>query len=102
MSEPEYVAIGHAARLIGLPGKTLRRWVASGQLPVVEGEPKRVVRLEDARRLAALTGHQPDAAGAAEAGQSTEQLAEGVADTNLPPGPGGVSPGAHSQLEAVR
>ncbi len=98
------MAIGHAARVIGVPGKTLRRWVAAGQLPVVAGQPKRVVRLEDARRLAALTGHQPDAAdlGAAGAGQTTEHLAEDVADDHLLPSPSGVSPTTRSQLEAIR
>lgn len=104
MSDPEYVAIGHAARVIGVPGKTLRRWVAAGQLPVVTGQPKRVVRLEDARRLAALTGHQPDAAdlATAEAGQTTGHLAEGVADDNQLPSPSGVSPVTRAQLEATR
>jgi hypothetical protein len=104
MTDPEYVAIGHAARVIGVPGKTLRRWVAAGQLPVVAGQPKRVVRLEDARRLAALTGHQPGAAdlGATGAGQTTDHLAEGVADDTMLPSPSGVSPATRSQLEANR
>jgi hypothetical protein len=38
MSDPGYVAIGRAARVIGVPGKTVRRWVAAGTLPVVAGQ----------------------------------------------------------------
>src|SRR5215212_2837008 len=103
MSDPEYVAIGHAARVIGVPGKTLRRWVAAGTLPVVAGERKRVVRLEDVRRLAAMTGNVPDTAdgtGAA-AGQAIGHMAEGLGDDTMPPSPGAGSP-AGSQLKANR
>jgi len=104
MSDPEYVAIGHAARVIGVPGKTVRRWVAAGTLPVVAGPRKRVVRLEDARRLAALTGNVPDTAGGtgAAAGEAIGHMAEGVGDDTMPPSPGAGSPAARSQLKAIR
>ena len=104
MSDPEYVAIGHAARVLGVPGKTLRRWVEDGQLPVTAGQPKRVVRLEDARRLAAMTGLQPDTADAAvaDAGQMAEHTAEAVTGENTPVSSGSVSATARSQPEAFR
>lgn len=103
MRDPEYVAIGHAARVIGVPGKTLRRWVETGMLPVVTGQPKRVVRLDDARRLAALNGQQPGAADpSAAAGQATGHVAEGAGDDTLLPSASAVPPATRSQLEAVR
>src|SRR3712207_6717046 len=103
MSDPEYVAIEHAGRLTGVPARTLRRWAEAGKVPVVAGQRKRLVRLEDVRRLAALTGHYPDAAEltGASAGQPTGHVAEGVVGDNIPP-PGAVSPAARSQLEAIR
>src|SRR5215210_1791393 len=103
MSEPEYVAIEVAGRLTGVPARTLRRWAEAGKVPVVAGQRKRLVRLEDVRRLAAMTGHQPengDVTGAY-AGQATGHMAEGVAGDTMP-SPGAVSPAARSQLEAIR
>ena len=104
MSDPEYVAIEHAGRVTGDPARTLRRWAETGKVLVVAGQRKRVVRLDDVRRLAAMTGHQPDATDltGASAGQATGHMAEGVADDNMPPSSGAVSPAARSQLEAIR
>ena len=103
MSEPEYVAIEYAGQLTGVPARTLRRWAAAGRVPVIAGQRKRLVRLEDVRRLAAMTGHRPDAADltGAYAGQPTGHVADAVADDNMSP-PAAVSPAARSQLEAVR
>jgi len=103
MSDPDYVAIEVAGRVTGVPARTLRRWAEAGKVPVVAGTRKRLVRLEDVRRLAAMTGHQPDTAdvSGAYAGQATGHVAEGVADDNIPPA-GAVSPAARSQLEAIR
>jgi hypothetical protein len=103
MSDPEYVAIEHAGRVTGVPARTLRRWAEAGKVPVVAGQRKRLVRLEDVRRLAAMTGHQPDTADVtgAYAGQATGHVTEGVAGDNIP-SPSAVSPAARSQLEAIR
>jgi DNA-binding transcriptional MerR regulator len=104
MSDPEYVAIEVAGRLTGVPARTLRRWAEAGKVPVVAGQRKRLVRLDDVHRLAAMTGHQPDTADVTgtSAGQATGYMAEGVAGDNMPPSPGAVSPAARSQLEAIR
>jgi hypothetical protein len=104
MNDPEYVAIRHAARVIGVPGRTLRRWVKAGTLPVVAGQRKPVVRLADVRRLAARTGHQPDTADGTgtTADQATGHMAEGAADDDMPPSPGSLSPAARSPLGAIR
>src|SRR3954470_14794557 len=103
MSEPEYVAIEVAGRLTGVPARTLRRWAEAGKVPVVAGRRKRLVRLDDVRRLAAMTGHQPgtDDLTGAHAGQATGHMAEGVEHDNMPSS-AAVSPAARSQLEAIR
>jgi hypothetical protein len=101
MNDPEYVAIEDAGRVTGVPARTLRRWAEAGKVPVVAGQRKRLVRLEDVRRLAAMTGHQPattDMAGAS-AGQATGHMTEGVADDNSPPAMA-TSPQAY--LEEIR
>ena len=104
MSYPEYVAIEVAGRVTGVPARTLRRWAEAGKVPVMAGQRKRLVRLADVRRLAAMTGHQPnitDVAGAS-AGQATGHMAEDVAGDNMPLPSSAVSPAARSQLEAIR
>src|SRR5215210_5544801 len=103
MSEPEYVAIEVAGQVTGVPARTLRRWAEAGKVPVMAGQRKRLVRLDDVRRLATLTGHQPDRddVTGASAGQATGHMAGGVAGDNMP-SPGAVSPAARSQLEAIR
>jgi hypothetical protein len=104
MTEPEYVAIEYAGRVTGIPARTLRRWAEAGKVPVVAGQRKRLVRLEDVRRLAAMTGHTPadaDMTGAY-AGQATGHMTEGVASDNTMPPSSAVSPAARSQLEAIR
>jgi DNA-binding transcriptional MerR regulator len=104
MSDPEYVAIEVAGRLTGVPARTLRRWAEAGKVPVVAGQRKRLVRLDNVRRLAAMTGHQPDTVDVtgASAGQATGHMTEGVAGDNMPPSSSVVSPAARSQLEAIR
>ena len=104
MSDPEYVAIEVAGRLTGVPARTLRRWAEAGKVPVVAGQWKRLVRLEDVRRLAAMTGHHPDAAdgAGADAGQATGHVAEGDAGDTMPPDSSAVSPAARAQPETMR
>jgi DNA-binding transcriptional MerR regulator len=103
MSDPEYVAIEAAGRLTGVPARTLRRWAEAGKVPVVAGQRKRLVRLEDVRRLAAMTGHQPDTTDVtgAYAGQATGHMAESVADNNMPPA-GALAPTPQAYLEEIR
>ena len=103
MSDPEYVAIEYAGRVTGVPARTLRRWAEAGKVPAIAGQRKRLVRLDDVRRLAAMTGHRPATAEmtGAYAGQDSGQMATGVADDNMPH-PGAVTPAARSQLEAIR
>jgi DNA-binding transcriptional MerR regulator len=103
MSEPEYVAIEDAGRLTGVPARTLRRWAEAGKVPVVAGQRKRLVRLEDVRRLAAMTGHQPvatDVTGAS-AGQATGHVADGIAGDNTLAA-GSIAPTPQAYLEEIR
>jgi len=104
MSDPEYVAIEYAGQVTGVPARTLRRWAAAGKVPVVTDQRKRLVRLDDVRHLAAMTGHRPattDVSGAS-AGQWTGHMASDVADDNASEASIAVSAAARSQLEAVR
>jgi DNA-binding transcriptional MerR regulator len=104
MSEPEYVAIEYAGRVTGVPARTLRRWAETGKIPVVAGQRKRLVRLDDVQRLAAMTGHTEAAPhiAAGYAGQLSGRVASDVVDDNAPRSPMAVSPAARSQLEAIR
>ena len=52
-----FVSVAVAGSLSGVTDRTIRRWIASGRLPVVSGPRGRLVDLEDVRRLAALSGH---------------------------------------------
>ena len=70
MSEPEYVTIEYA-----------------GQVPVVAGQGKRLVRLDDVRRLAEVTGHRPanlQMTGTS-VGHATGHVADDVVDTTRRP-----------------
>ena len=101
MSNPDYVAIEYAGQLTGIPARTLRRWAEAGKVPVVAGQRGRLVRLDDVRKLAAMTGHQPtmpQMTGVA-AGHTTGHMTDDVADNNAP---ALVSDAARSQLEVVR
>src|SRR3954470_19061750 len=104
MTDPEYVAIEYAGQVTGVPARTLRRWAEAGKVPVVTGQRKRLVRLDDVRRLAAMTGHEPASPDMAEgyAGQGAGHAAGDVADDNVAQLPVSVSPAARSQLEAIR
>jgi hypothetical protein len=104
MSEPEYVAIEVAGRLTGVPARTLRRWAEAGKEPVVAGQRKRLVRLDDVRRLAAMTGHQQDADDltGAYAGQATGHMTEGVTGDTVPPSSGALAPTPQAYLEEIR
>jgi hypothetical protein len=101
MSEPEYVAIEYAGRVTGVPARTLRRWAEAGKVPVVAGQRKRLVRLDNVRRLAIATGHRPDPRemSGASAGQPSGRVATAVADDNVLP-VAGATPEAY--LEEVR
>jgi MerR HTH family regulatory protein len=102
MSDPEYVAIEVAGRLTGVPARTLRRWAEAGKVPVVAGQRKRLVRLDDVRRLAAMTGHQADTTSltGASAGQATGHMAEGVAGDSMPT-TGALAPTPQAYLEEI-
>ena len=104
MSDPEYVAIEYAGHVTGVPARTLRRWAAAGKVPVVTDNRKRLVRLDDVRQLATMTGHRPDTTdvSGASAGQWTGHMASDVADDNASEASIAVSMAARSQLEAVR
>ena len=103
MSAPEYVAFEVAGRLTGVPARTLRRWAETGKVPVMAGQRKRLVRLDDVRRLAAMTGHQPDTDDmtGAYAGQATGHMAESVAGDNMPSA-GAIAPTPQAYLEEIR
>ncbi len=87
-----------------MPARTLRRWAQAHKVPVVAGQRGRLVRLEDVRLLAEMTGHRPDTIDVTgtSAGQATGHMAEGVAGNNTPSSSRAVSPAARSQLEAIR
>ena len=103
MSDPEYVAIEYAGRVTGVPARTLRRWAEAGKVPVIAGDRKRLVRLDDVRRLAIMTGHRPDPVemSGASAGQSSGHVATGVADDNIPTAVS-ITPRAEAYLEEIR
>jgi DNA-binding transcriptional MerR regulator len=103
MSDPEYVAIEVAGQLTGVPARTLRRWAEAGKVPVVAGQRKRLIRLEDVRRLAAMTGHQPDTEDltGAYAGQATGHMAGGVAGDAMPRA-GALAPTPQAYLEEIQ
>jgi hypothetical protein len=99
--EPEYVAIEYAGQVTGVPARTLRRWAEAGKVPVIAGQRGRLIRLEDVRKLATMTGHGPvgpDMTGAY-AGHVTGHVAGDVVDDNVPVV---VPETARAQLEAVR
>jgi hypothetical protein len=103
-NDPEYVAIEYAGQVTGVPARTLRRWAEAGKVPVVAGQRKRLVRLDDVRRLAEMTGHRPaslDITGAS-AGQPAGHVADAVVHDDMPEVTAVVSPAARAQLEAVR
>lgn len=101
MSESEYVAIEYAGQVTGVPARTLRRWAEAGKVPVVSGQGKRLVRLDDVRRLAEVTGHRPTSSKMADASAEhvTGHTAADVVDNNLP---AAVTDAARAQLEAIR
>jgi DNA-binding transcriptional MerR regulator len=105
MDAPEYVAIESAAHVTGVPARTLRRWAAAGRVPVVTGQGKRLVRLDDTRRLAEATGHRPAVAGVPGglSGGVTGQVSDpDDGEGARPAAPVAVPPAAMAQLEAIR
>lgn len=104
MSDPEYVAIEYAGHVTGVPARTLRRWAEAGKVPVMAGQRKRLVRLDDVKRLAEMTGHRPaspDMTGAS-AGQPAGHVADVVDGDDTTGATVVVSSAARAQLEAVR
>ena len=108
----EYVTVEVAARLTGVPARTLRRWVAAGKVPVVAGDRGSLVRLENVRAIAAMTGRPAATAGhqaatPSAAGHMTGHAAAD-ADEVLDDDPltvaahVAVSPAASAQLAAIR
>lgn len=94
--DDDLVPVTMAAAMSGIPERTLRRWIARGQLPATAGhgpQRGRRVRLGDVRRLADLTGH---AAGhVAERPAMPAMPATSAADTS-----GALA--ARAQLDAIR
>ena len=104
MSDPEYVAIEYAGRVTGVPARTLRRWAEAGKVPVIAGQRKRLVRLEDVRRMAIMTGHQPDNAemAGASAGGHAGHVAADVVDDNTAPPAAALATTPRAYLDEVR
>lgn len=55
-TESGYVAVESAVKVAAISARTLRCWIASGELPATGGKRGRLVRLADVEALAALTG----------------------------------------------
>ena len=56
-SDGQYVTIAVASYLTGVPGRTLRRWIARGQIPTVANSGGRLVDIDAVRRMAVASGH---------------------------------------------
>jgi len=52
----ELVSVEHAATLTGVPARTLRNWIAAGQLPAMAGHRSKLLRLGDVIEAAASHG----------------------------------------------
>lgn len=93
---PEYLAVGNAAALAGIPERTLRYWITSGKLPATTGSRGKLVRLADVQRLAALAGRSAATTTPATAANGiAAEVAGDVAATLVPDQ-------ARQQLEAIR
>jgi|GEM_PF-4285917 len=97
----ELVSVEHAAMLTGIPARTLRNWIAAGQLPAMAGHRSKLLRLGDVIDAAASRGRpvgRPTGQPVADRRPSGEEFvrAESAQTT------GEVSPSARSQLETIR
>ena len=90
---PEYLAVGNAAALAGIPERTLRYWIASGKLPATTGKRGKLLRLADVERVAALAGR-------AAATPTPQPAANGIAADLA--GEVAATDAARRQLEAIR
>ena len=52
----ELVSVEHAATLTGVPARTLRNWIAAGQLPAMAGPRSKLLRLGDVIEATASRG----------------------------------------------
>ena len=98
MTDPDLVSVEVAGQLSGVTSRTLRRWIASGQLPAVSGKRGKLVRLGDIARVVDDLGHDvghaivpPDTTGGQSAGHAGHV-------SESPP----IATSARSQLEAIR
>ena len=57
---PQYMRAGKIARLLGMTERTVRRWIASGELPSVKIGGARLVSREDLEALLGQSGASDD------------------------------------------
>ena len=96
----ELVSVEHAATLTGIPARTLRNWIAAGQLPAMAGPRSKLLRLGDVVDAAADHGRpigQPASQPVAGGRPAMEEL-RSDSDRNS----GTVAASARSQLESIR
>lgn len=58
-NDDEFVTVGNAAAVAGIPERTLRYWITNGKLPATSGKRGKLVRMGDVWHLAELTGKIP-------------------------------------------
>ena len=56
-SDGQYVTIAVASYLTGVPGRTLRRWIARGHIPTIANSGGRLIDVDAVRRIAVASGH---------------------------------------------
>jgi len=96
----ELVSVEHAATLTGIPARTLRNWIAAGQLPAMAGPRSKLLRLGDVIETAASRGRpigQPASQPVADGQPAMEEL-RSDSERNS----GTVTASARSQLETIR
>jgi DNA-binding transcriptional MerR regulator len=69
-ADRQYVTVKMATAMTGIPERTLRRWMSSGQLPATAAKGGRLIALDDVERIAGASrstrGHPSDTATPAE------------------------------------
>ncbi len=96
----ELVSVERATTLTGIPARTLRNWIAAGQLPAMAGPRSKLLRLGDVAEAAASRGRpigQPASQPVAGGRPAMEEL-RSDSDRNS----GTVTASARSQLETIR
>jgi DNA-binding beta-propeller fold protein YncE len=78
----DYVTIGTASAMAGIPEQTVQQWIADGKVLAVAGDRGRLVRLLDVQRLVASEGPSPGkraATGETKDARATATVAEDAA-----------------------